>query len=324
MCLFGSFGNAIAWWYMFLRKNEKKTTKKESHIKGLYILSSLLVADTIVCCVSLPIQAVRMFNFDLLVSCAYEAVTFYVNFVTVWASSLSICVIAFERFVQITRFKQYNNIITFSRIRIILTVCWLVALVGPAVKFICGPKIFAPMNGSMLAFPVLVIPFFYYHIVKTVKTSERKLLQSVLAAGCSTRNNQHSFHHTPRHISKSNVSTLHQKTICCKQAKKVSRKCSLLIINFFFCSITCFILMVIVSINTRKKFMKMYTVHLMTRFAFTGLTMNSCMNPVIYVMRDSKFKAALRQSFFGKRQNRVTPIQNVNPFDSAEETFTAK
>ena len=63
--------------------------------------------------------------------------------------------------------------------------------------------------------------------------------------------------------------------------------------------------------------METYTVHLITRFAFTGLTMNSCMNPVIFVMRDSKFKAALRQSFFGKRQKRVLPLpQDIKKFVS--------
>lgn len=320
MCFFGSFGNVIAWWYMLLRKTEKKTSRKESYTKGLSILSSLLVADTIVCCVCLPIQTIRMFNYDLLVSCTFEAVSFYLIFLTVWGSSLSICVIAFERFVLITRFKKYDSIITFNRIKIILTVCWLIALVGPGAKFIPGggPKIFAPINAFMLALPVLVIPFFYYNIVKTVKSSEKKLLKGVAEAGCS-RNEQ-------RHTSNNASSSLQQKKLHCKQAKKVSRKCLLLISNFFFCSITCFILMIIITINTRRKFMKMYTVHLMTRFAFTGLTMNSCMNPVIYVIRDSKFKAALRQSFFGKRQNRVSPIQNESSssFDSTEETVTAK
>ena len=310
MCLFGSFGNAIAWWYMFLRKNKKRrTTKKETHTKGLYILSSLLVADTIVCCVSLPIQAVRMLNFDLLVSCAYEAVAFYVNFVTVWASSLSICVIAFERFVLITRFKQYNNIITLRRIRIILPTCWIIVGAGPSSKLIPGGglKLFAPINGFMLLLPVLILPVFYYKIVKTVRQSERKVLRREVTG--YSRHNHHS----------NNESTL-QRKLYFEKARKVSRKCTILFSNFFFCSITCFILMVIVSINTRKKFMKMYTVHLMTRFAFTGLTMNSCMNPVIYVMRDSKFKAALRQSFFGRRQNRVAPVQGKNPFDSTEVT----
>ena len=308
MCLFGSFGNAITWWYMFMRKTAKRTFKKESYIKGLTILSSLLIADTIACCICLPMQAIWIFNYELLVSCTFGGASFYLCFLTVWASSLSICVIAFERFVLITRFQEYNHIITFDRIKIILTTCWLIALVGPGTKFIPGggPTIFAPINACMLALPILTIPFFYYYIVKTVNTTEKKLLQALSAS-----------EHRSSHTAKNNASTLRQTTQYCRQVKKVSKKCSLLISNFFFCSITCFILTIIVTINTKKKFMETYTVHLITRFAFTGLTMNSCMNPVIFVMRDSKFKAALRQSFFGKRQKRVLPLpQDIKKFVS--------
>ena len=311
MALFGSFGNAIAWWYMFLKRTEKRTHRKESYIKGLVLLSSLLVADTIVCCICLPMQAIRMFSFELILNCKFEVVAFHLNFLTVWASSLSICVIAFERFVVVTRFNQYSNIITFNRIKIILTTCWIISGVGPGAKLIPGggSKIFPPMNACMLALPLLILPFFYFKIVKTVKDSEKKLLQSD-ATGCSRH------HNLEQHT---NNKTSFQKKLYSKKARKVSRKCTLLISNFFFCSITCFSLMIIVIINTRKNFMGMYTVDLITRFAFTGLTMNSCMNPVIYVMRDSKFKAFLKKSFLGRRQNRVTPIQE-NPFVLAGKT----
>ena len=307
LCLFGGAGNLLTCWYMFIKKNK-------CHLS----LASLLVADTVACLISLPIHSFRMFRQSWINSCHIEAVAFYVTIMAVWVSSLSICIIAFDRYTLLTKYQRYDQIMKKRNVKIVLAVVWLVSVVGPAFKFIGGPQVFGPMNGAMLVVPVIFLPIFYYRIVKHVRKNDRTMKTHVpqlvinqketsstsfstssnnntntttTNSSCNTDNKSTSGNNNNSNNNQSNATARRSRE------KKVMRRSTLLIGWFFLCSCTCTAFMVLLMMNRQRKFLSPFLVHLLSRFSYLGLVMNSCFNPVIYFLRDAKYRRTLKELF---------------------------
>ena len=271
MFVFGSVGNTLALWFMFAKRRKASSIQQ----KGLKILLSLIVADSIVCYVCLPLQAMRMLHHQWVLHCNFEAVAFYLTILTVWASSLTICGVAFDRLILLTKYQSYPDIVTDKRINIFTAICWSLSCLGPATKFFPGGggnKLFAPLNAVNLILPIIVLPFVYCRIVGAFKKSKQNI---------ANRQNMQQQQQQQQHTRRDGNSSV------------VTRRCLILIGNFFFCSITATLFMVLLIANEKLQFMSSYTEDLMTRFSFLGLTMNSCINPIIYVLQHKEFKKFL-------------------------------
>ena len=319
MFVLGSFGNAFACWHMFVVKNNKqritpRKPTKPSQEKALKILVSLIVADSMVCFLCLPLQALRMFHYTWTLSCSLEAVAFYLTIMSVWASSMTICFIAFDRLVLLTKYERYADIITERRIKIFMALCWTLSAIGPVCRFVPGSggfKLFAPLNAVILLLPVVVLPISYYRIVRTFSQIQSK-------NHGNQQQQQQQQQQTEENIQREDIETCTTATTAIttttrtakyagrnSKVEKVSRRCLLLIGNFFCCSITATVFMALLIMNEKSHFLSKYAEDLLTRFSFLGLTMNSCINPVIYVMRDKNFRNTLMAALcVGKKKNR--------------------
>lgn len=326
--VFGSFGNTIACWYIFFAKNnnntsikisrgQKSQTRKASQDNALKILASLLVADSLVCFLCLPLQAFRMFRYQWTLHCNLEAVAFYLTITTVWTSSMTICFIAFDRVILLTKYQYYTSIMNKKTIKVFMVVCWTISAFGPASKFIPGGggnKLFAPLNALNLLLPVIVLPVSCYRVVKTFKQSQSQVTSyenkqrppnhlNQIAEGMENSTEETKCQTV--FSTKPTISTMPTPTtttsviaqINTKSVEKVSKRCLLLISNFFCCTIIATSFMVLLIANEKFHFLSNNAEDLLTRFSFLGLTINSCINPVVYVMRDRNFKKTLMNAF---------------------------
>ena len=292
LCLFGGAGNLLTCWYMFFEKKKCQLS-----------LASLLVADTIACLVSLPLHSFRMFRQSWINSCHLEAVAFYVTIIAVWASSLSICIIAFDRYTLLTKYQRYNVIMKKRNVIIVLALVWFVSTIGPAAKFIGGPKLFGPIHGAMLVVPIILLPIFYYGIVKHVKRNDQTMkahLPETVINRKITPSATSSFTSGPSSNSNNTTTTNNNNnnnnsTVGRSREMKVMRRSTLLIGWFFLCSCTCTAFMVLLILNRQRRFLSPFLVHLLSRFSYLGLVMNSCFNPVVYSLRDVKYRRILKQ-----------------------------
>ena len=301
LSLFGGAGNLTTCWYMFLKKKSCQMT-----------LKSLLIADTMACLVSLPLQSFRMFQFNWIADCHLEAVGFYITVIAVWASCLTICIIAFDRYTLLTKYKRYHIIMTKKRVKIMLALVWLVSVVGSCAKFVPGggPPVFRPINGAMLLIPVILLPIFYYGIVKHVHRSEKRM---------ETHKKMGSQHSVPSQFTineKATGGTSSSSNQLQSKKRKVARRSALLVGWFFICSCTCIALMALLMVNRKKRFLTPYSVHLLSKLSYLSLVMNSCLNPVIYFLRDAKYQRTLKELFCGGRSMIKAKSGRMNEYDN--------
>jgi len=285
MATIGCIGNVLALWY--LKQMSKKNNKQRNNRKKIQrITCSLIVSDSIVCFVCLPLQSVTMFDYNLLLNCVVDGIAAHLTVTTVWSSSLAICFIAYDRFVLLTNYTAYNTIITNRKVVAFIAISWTYANVLPTIKYFYF-DMFVPVNAANLIYPVITLSVLYYLLVRSLRRGAHGPSHNVLSLGAENA-----------------------------RRRKVVKRCTLLILTYVFCSITVIAFMFMLAVNKKMRLLTTYGVDLFTRFSFLGVTANSCMNPVIYVMRDPQFKIEIRKLFKRYTKIQITTLSNhseINP-----------
>jgi len=286
MFVIGSVGNGLALWFTmtFKKRNRRSNIGK--------VMCSLIVSDAIVSFLCLPLQAARMFDYKILMNCLVDSITYHLTIMTVWSSSLTICFITFDRYVLLTKYTKYDDIITDKRTTIFITISWIYAGIGPITKQYYF-DLCSQLHAVNLVYPVVFLSIIYSFIVRSLRRNISP------AKGLKDDGNQ-----------QLQVISFDYEN---SRRRKVARRATLLILTFVFCSATATTLMFTLALNKKLRFLNGYSLDLFTRFSFLGLTANSCMNPIIYVMRDSQFKKECKKMINKWITNRCKETVGVVP-----------
>jgi len=269
MTLVGGFGNVVSLICVY-KQSRLEFASKKSH----KILMSLIFSDTfasLCLCPTLAVSLVDVFSIELL------TVLSSVLLLLTASSSLSIVLLSFERFLKLTKFQRYDGILTNRRLLILISGCWL----GPG--FIAGIGYFSPTAQS-ICYTILVIGtlvallVFYTRIYRFTKRSQV-------------------------HITANRVNTVRENNNTTEptepmgRLRRLTRKVMLLILTYFICSLPILFTALLLT------FISFRSLRVLLHIAVVVYLGNSCVNPIIYVIRDKNFRIQVRNLLFGLRQN---------------------
>ncbi|XP_066912827.1 histamine H2 receptor-like [Clytia hemisphaerica] len=213
-------------------------------------------------------------------------VNFINGFMNIWVlscSTFSIMLIAFDRYINITKPQNYLAILSKKRVTSIMTLFWLLDLplcvaaeIDITVYYIATP--------IYLIGTTMLICVFYYYIWKTAHDSQRRV-ESFSSREMKSQRRQ---------------SNLAKKALTLILVYLVIVMLSMAYSVFTFLTMRKIILVPIES--------EIYTFWVTMFF----VTSNSCLNPLIYIWQDREFKVACKRLFTQMRCKRTTQDHTLN------------
>ena len=163
MALVGGFGNIVSLICVY-KQMKIELTAKQSH----KILMSLVVSDILVSlCLCPSLAASLMFALPIEFLLSLSSIYMILSS----ASSLFLVFLSFERFLKMTKFQQYQTILSNRRVNISISMCWLI----PGVLAILG-LVSPPALGGFYALVVIgtliALSVFYALIYRYTKRTK--------------------------------------------------------------------------------------------------------------------------------------------------------
>ncbi|XP_066913108.1 histamine H2 receptor-like [Clytia hemisphaerica] len=237
--------------------------------KSNRILTSLAISDCIVGYVCFPLAIWALHDFDIASgrACLAQNANGFMALWMTYTSTCSIVFIAYDRYVFITKFANYNTILTNRKVAIIMVFYWMIMFLFALAGNI-NIIFYAAIGPTFVIISIVILCTSYYFIWKVVRASGRRISA-----------------HEPNKI----ISRQEQK-----RQNKLAKKVLVLIIFYIVCFFPTFLLSLLV-ILTRKGYVTMETsahVYFVTLFI---TLFNSCLNPFLYVWNDPEFKSACKR-----------------------------
>ena len=192
------------------------------------------------------------------------------GFSTIWFASNSICsivFIAYDRYIHITKSRQYHEILPKRKVVLVIITFWIISFIF-ALSTIMLSFVYLAILPLFLIVSTLIICVSYYLIWKAVKESQRR-------------------------IAFNTVGNRQEQRVQNRMAKKV-----FLLITMYLCVVAFLFIHAILSFVVYKKPGIISTeVMAIVLVITTYVTLsNSCSNLVAYVWKDPEFKAACKRS----------------------------
>ena len=266
--MFGGFGIILSLICLFSLKDTGNNSNT--------ILKSLAFSDATVCIIGIPFSIIRKYHEPMRNDCTAEAFLICINVLGIMTSSLSILLLAIDRYVLLTR-KNYRNLMTKKRMVICISSTWTYSL------FICSMRFVDTMvfNGLMLLAIITAcigIIVVYILILRFLRLARKSFTK---------RENEEA--------GPSNTIVDKKQLVEKKVTKKV-----ILIISIFFITLT----PATVYYASEKLIKFKPSIFINHTVAFLMLS-NSLINPIIYVAIDRRFRKKFLFKFFSKKRNRI-------------------
>ncbi|XP_041363513.1 beta-1 adrenergic receptor-like [Gigantopelta aegis] len=257
-------------------------------------------------------------------------------FTLVSTSILNMILIAFDRWAYVTYPFVYERLSTIKRAVILIALAWVLGiLIGTVPLYVNnwrhGCRFFEVLSmeyqiygqGSFLVVSSIIIAACYLHIFHIVRKQKAAILrQRLLIANL----NQTSLVPSPRishsspHLShsKASVTSMREAKLAKLQNDFDLVKMFGLVFGVFFCCCSPALILGIVTYSTGKyKDATIYTIPI--------VVLNSGMNFIIYILRSSQFRQAVKATCFGCRHVVNEPVWAVmvsSPYTSSRTRVT--
>ena len=267
IAILGTLSNTVSVLCLF------KQWKSTPHVSNSQkVLMSLIVSDLLVSAVSCPIQVARFFAETNIPTRGYHVSTLGA------ISSLTIFLLALDRYLKLTRFGDYREIMTRVRLLISIVTCWVFPIVIMSSAWWGKLQVYTLSNGVITCFILIALPILYVLIYRFYKQSKRNV-----ARFSQTKTNDAATIINGSHSSDASVAV--KTNPRCKMPMKIL----MLISTYFICTV----------IYSSMAFMVLFgitnaTVFYLAQAVYLG---NSMMNPIIYVFRDAKFRRTVKEMF---------------------------
>ena len=264
MSVFGSFGNTLGLYCLSKFKN-RNTCGHQIHF-------ILIIFDSIVCFIVIPFQGMRLiYQEEFAKSCFLQRIRFHISIIPLFVSVIPICGLAIERYFFIVKYQIYNTIITRNRVKFLFITTFTIGFVTPFLSYLEAKILFFVALVLFLIPPLIVLPLFYALIIRELKRKQKAL------------NRNRANRVTPA-ANQENEASL-------KRYKKVGKRCLPLIV----CCWCCLLPAIVVHFISAKYGNVRLVQGISQMIAFIWWSMNSCLNPVLYIANDSRFLKVLRR-----------------------------
>ena len=290
ICIFGTFSNTVSMLCLFKQwKNKPRISNSQK------ILMSLIVSDLLVSCASCPIRIV-----SFLVKLPTRG---YIFSTLCSASSLTIFLLAWDKYLKLTRFGVYEDIMTQKRLTISIGACWMLPMMAMTSAWWFTP-LHGIINGLITCFIFVSLPILYLLIFRFYKESKHNLAKFPKTAPNAQPPSMNAVVKVEKDESASpSIDIVMSRRAVAhnqKNQRRLTMKILSLMSTYFVCKIIYAPIAYLMSFRVISHSALFY-------FAFAVYLVNSMLNPIIYVFRDAQFRHTVKQMFgMQKRKSSVT------------------
>ena len=302
IAIFGTFSNTVS---IFCLLKQWKVKPRVSNAQK--ILMSLIISDLLISTVSCPIQVA---NFFMRIPTHGYVVTTLCG-----VSSLTILLLALDKFLRLTRFSIYPNLVNDVRLTVAISFCWIFPTIFMTSAW-WNTVVFGLINGLLTLITLLALPVLYVRIYRFYMQSKRNVAKFSQGQNRSTEteNDCRVFAQPPtttppkdestdQHISAVHIVKATKSNQ--KNRRRLTTKILVLMSTYFICTIIYSTIAFLASF----RLIDHSTVFYLSLAVYHA---NSMMNPIIYVFRDSKFRRTVKQ-MFGIRSSAIfNPVKIKN------------
>ena len=281
---------------MVILKKEKEL-QKSSNI----LLFSLAITDLLVGAICMPLDAIS----DLLIfgqvsiekGCTTNLVNFWILNILASASLIHLAVIAWERYVAIRKWINYKTILTERRMKKLVAISWLSAIV---LGFSASP----PKPGWTLLYflysiksllnlvtafglPIAIL-YFYLMVYLGILQRKKSMINQTPAARAEL-----------------------------KLQSKVAKTCAMITFILF----VTYVQQIVITMLAFFKSPPLYIVSSVFRWSDLILQLNSLLNPLIYCFTRQRFRSAVLELLIIKKPRAIQPTTDANLFEKKTNRF---
>ena len=275
-------------------------TKKQLQRVSTVLLCSMAVADVLVGAVAMPLTAAV----DLLIAhqtwldnvCILDFVGITVTYCACWTALSHLTVIAWERYVAITKWREYLTIMTRSYVKKLAIVAWLCPIFVATPYIMAGAGVDAEIVGKLLTLltiltgvpAIIVIACLYFMMYLEVRKRKTNEIVQVSAFVKS------------------------------KMEANVAKTTGVITGTLIF-----FFLLPVVA-TSLEQFLPVFRKSSVFRLIETFIQLNSLANPLIYCYRDRRFRNAVLQLLRFKKSEENLPGAGAVRFVKRENSFGSR
>lgn len=258
-------GNVVALTILRMSPDKSITNK---------ILTSLAVSDLLAGIIVGPITVWQLIASTE--NCTLDLVRVYLSTILIGASVFTLGIIAYDRHVLLTKLNDYNLHMTKRKFVCLVSAAWVIPSLVPILRmtFVHAYLIIVCL---IILSTFIILATSYYYITKAVTCKRKTLLEQK---------------RTTLHIDAKGNSIEAEVTDDMLHLK-LAHAVTLLISCYVVCFIPMVTWIVLDLINDFHPFMNITAHNLLYLFATLFLQVNSCLNPIIYILKNDKFMECL-------------------------------
>ncbi|XP_057293675.1 5-hydroxytryptamine receptor 4-like [Hydractinia symbiolongicarpus] len=245
--------------------------------KSNHILTSLAISDLLVGLILAPLTSWQLITRNLH-NCEVEAVRVYFTAFLICTSLLTVALIALDRYILLTKLGHYRRCMTSKRTSILILFAWLIPGIAPLLRFV-GKYTYLSILILICFGSFLLLILSYYYLTKAVREKEKTL-------NSHRRDSRICFHLDSRRSKKQRARE--------KAHIKLAKIVIIIVMCHFFCLISTNIWIAFDLLKVAYSFISPLTHQCLYLAALVTSQINSCLNPVIYFLKNPEFRRGFR------------------------------
>lgn len=284
------------------------------------LLKSLVIADAFNGYISGPLFAIQLFVSHHTTSelCTLQTVRDSISVCLIAASILTVVCIAYDRYMLLSKSKNYNKYITHKKLKLLILVCWSFPPFGLTIKFV---SLFTYEILFFICTALALIALCIFYILILMHTKQRKkrirthqlhnrIFEGVTRMSSNELENRYdSTQNTDQKacgeitvfkINSNNNSNINQDESSKDHGRgsgqlELFQKVTVLIACFCLCFVPSAVVVIIDGI--KQEATVDYPLQNAFIFSVWLTSLNSCINPIIYASQYPEFQRHLRAMF---------------------------
>jgi len=254
------------------------------------ILTSLAASDFLVGLLVFPMTAYQVLHYASLSSCDIDFARVYCSAALQGSSCLTLGVIAYDRYILLTKINIYHKLRTKRLVIILVVLAWVIPGLNPLLRWV-NKFAYLTMITAIFIIPFVTLCLSYFLITSAVRKQElllkKRYLDSIKPIPATTGSNGN----TPS--TDGNMNKNYYKTQ--KRHIKLAKQVTLLILAYIVCvtPITLWIIMNLV--NIAHPYVDNHAFQNFYLFTMLAIAWNSCLNPVIYYAKNPEIRKGFRR-----------------------------
>ncbi|XP_057308189.1 trace amine-associated receptor 8c-like [Hydractinia symbiolongicarpus] len=255
-----------------------------SKTKSYEFLQSLAASDLLIGIILGPLTAWQLFDQNIRLNCYADMARGYLMVLFVGSSNIKLALIAYDRYILLTKLKNYKQYMTTRKYVFLITFSWICPALVPILKF-GGKFVYLCLANVVFMSATVILILSYFCLIRVVKKQE-SVMQS------------HKKNSITLQKLRGPTTILNEKSTFKRQ--KLENVTLTLILAHLICTVPMFVWTLANLTDAFFHGLNHYVEHVMYLCAVTMYQMSSCCNPVIYFFKNSSFTKCVKKMLHRK------------------------